>query len=114
MKDQGNPPPRPAPQPLEASCGNSIHARRLDCRLGTVSGVDISTAMIERAQAANPRVNYRAYGGSRLPYPDESFDLVFAVCVVHHVPPSSWPRFVNEMARVTRRRGIVAIAEHNP
>lgn len=99
---------------LDVGCGTGATDRHLVGRVGALHGVDISTGMVERASAAVPGAEYRRYDGSRLPYEDESLDVVFAVCVVHHVPPSSWPRFVAEMTRVTRRGGIVAIAEHNP
>ena len=70
--------------------------------------------MVERARAENPGVAYDSYDGSRLPFDDESMDVTFAVCVAHHVPPSSWPRFFGELARVTRCGGVVVVAEHNP
>ena len=49
-----------------------------------------------------------------LPYGDGAFDLAFAVCVAHHVPPEHWPEFFSEMRRVVRPGGVVAVIEHNP
>ena len=49
-----------------------------------------------------------------IPFDDGTFDFTFAICVLHHVPPSGWSRFVHEMGRVTRPGGVVAIFEHNP
>jgi SAM-dependent methyltransferase len=40
--------------------------------------------------------------------------MVLAACVLHHVDPHERQTFVNEMSRVTRKQGLVAIAEHNP
>ena len=99
---------------LDVGCGTGATDRHLVSRVGSVTGVDISAGMIDRARAAVPAAAYSTYNGSRLPQDDESFDVVFAVCVVHHVPQSSWGGFVAEMMRVTRRGGLVAIAEHNP
>jgi len=48
------------------------------------------------------------------PYADETFDLTFAICVLHHVAPGDWPGFVGELVRVTRPGGLVALFEHNP
>jgi hypothetical protein len=39
---------------------------------------------------------------------------VTAVCVVHHVPPTQWPKFLVETRRVTAPGGYVCIIEHNP
>jgi SAM-dependent methyltransferase len=99
---------------LDVGCGTGATDRHLTQRVRKLYGVDISTAMTERARAANPEADYQAYDGARLPFDDRSLDVVFAVCVVHHVPPSSWPSFFGELARVTRTGGVVVIAEHNP
>lgn len=42
----------------------------------------------------------------RLPFADESFDLVFAIAALHHA--LDLPKMVGEMARVVKRGGIVA------
>ena len=54
------------------------------------------------------------YDGEKLPFPDETFDVVLAICVLHHVPVSQRYTFVSEMVRVARSGGVVAIFEHNP
>jgi SAM-dependent methyltransferase len=99
---------------LDVGCGIGSTDRYLSDHVRTLFGVDVSEGMILRASAANPSASYAVYDSVRLPFDDQSFDLVFAVCVVHHVPPTDWVPFVAEMARVTRRAGVVAIAEHNP
>ncbi|HEY6322724.1 MAG TPA: class I SAM-dependent methyltransferase [Thermoanaerobaculia bacterium] len=53
--------------------------------------------------------------GQSAPFAGGSFDLVFAVCVLHHVPPDGRrDALVGEMARLARPGGLVAIWEHNP
>lgn len=42
----------------------------------------------------------------KLPFADDSFDLVFAIAALHHA--LDLPKMVGEMARVTKRRGVVA------
>ena len=66
------------------------------------------------AAARNPWAEYRAYGGAVLPFPDDGFDLVFAICVLHHVEHEHRATLATEMARVTRPGGIVAVFDHNP
>ena len=80
----------------------------------SLSGCDISAESIARAREENPGVAYAAYSGPSLPYADGTFDLAFAVCVAHHVPPEHWPDFFDEMRRVVRPGGAVAVIEHNP
>ena len=61
----------------------------------------------------NPHVTYDVYDGMRLPYPDESFDVLFTICVMHHVAVDQRAAFVGEARRVLRPGGIFVIFEHN-
>jgi len=99
---------------LDVGCGVGETDRFLYGRLGELHGVDTSEAAVERAAQRNPSVRYRAYEGRRLPYDDGQFDLAFAICVAHHVPPVERDGFASELARVVRAGGLVALFEHNP
>lgn len=99
---------------LDVGCGVGITDRFLADRFGSVEGVDTAEGLVAAASKANPGVAYRSYDGSRLPYEDDSFDVTFAICVLHHVKPASREQVAAEMRRVTRPGGIVAIFEHNP
>jgi ubiquinone/menaquinone biosynthesis C-methylase UbiE len=99
---------------LDVGCGTGVTDRHLSGEFGSLHGTDISPGMVERAAEANPDVTYEVYDGNRLPYEDDSFDLTFTICVLHHVPPSSWHHFLSELRRVTRSRGAVVVFEHNP
>ena len=101
------------PSALDVGCGPGLFDRHLGSSL-ELHGVDVSPAMVERAQAANPEGSYRVYDGRRLPYADGELDVVFAVCVLHHVEPPDRPALLAEMARVTRPGGLVLVFEHNP
>lgn len=99
---------------LDVGCGiGALHPHGRDL-FPDLSGCDISEESIDRARHDNPWVDYRSYRPPVLPYGDDAFDLAFAVCVVHHVPPEQWPVFVAEMRRVVRPGGIVCLIEHNP
>lgn len=82
--------------------------------IGSLEGVDVSQALVERASAANPAVRYRTYDGRTLPFADGDFDLAFAVNVFHHVEPPDRANLAAELARVVRPGGMVAVFEHNP
>jgi SAM-dependent methyltransferase len=100
---------------LDVGCGPGETDSFLEGAFGSLSGVDLSAAMAARAVERNPWASYSSYDqGDPLPYADASFDLSFAICVFHHVPPAGRPGLVAEMRRVTRPGGLVAIFEHNP
>jgi SAM-dependent methyltransferase len=98
---------------LDVGCGTGDTDSLLDA-FGELHGVDTSRELVRRARARNPGRTYTHYDGQKLPYAEASFDLVFAICVVHHVPPRQWRRFAAELDRVVRPGGLVAIVEHNP
>jgi SAM-dependent methyltransferase len=100
---------------LDVGCGPGETDRMLEGKVGSLAGVDVASQMVEVAGERNPWAEYRAVrAGGPLPYEAGAFDVSFAVCVLHHVPPSQRSGLVSEMARVTRPGGMVAIFEHNP
>lgn len=99
---------------LDVGCGVGVADAHLVGRVGSLEGVDTSSETVARAAEANPTVRYTAYDGGALPYDDESFDVAFAICVVHHVEVEGRPGFFDEMRRVVRPGGLVVVFEHNP
>jgi SAM-dependent methyltransferase len=98
---------------LEVGCGTGLMQDRLRPSCGRLCGVDISVASLARAGPAD-RVHLAAADGRRLPFADGAFDLVFAVCLLHHLAPAARDATIAEIARLTRPGGLVAIGEHNP
>jgi SAM-dependent methyltransferase len=99
---------------LDFGCGTGALDALIAPKLGAVTGIDVSNGLLEVAAAENPGVEYRHYDGGVIPYPDASFDLAFASCVLHHIDPADRARAASELARVLRPGGVVAIYEHNP
>lgn len=99
---------------LDVGCGVGVTDALIASHFRSVSGVDVSPGVVDKAADANPGIDYRTYDGSTLPYGQDTFDVSFAICVLHHVDPPSRGALGREMARVTRPGGLVAIFEHNP
>ncbi|PWT74098.1 MAG: class I SAM-dependent methyltransferase [Proteobacteria bacterium] len=99
---------------LDVGCGIGLIHPFLAPSVDELHGTDVSQQSIAIARRSNPSVHYRAQTEDALPYPDNSFDCAYAICVLHHVSPAQWPGFISEMARVVRPDGIVLIIEHNP
>ena len=99
---------------LDLGCGIGVyHDGLLGC-FKELHATDISANSIQRAKEANPWVKYLHHGAQLLPYQDETFDVVFAICVMHHVPPNDWGMFTQEIYRTLKPGGIALIFEHNP
>jgi SAM-dependent methyltransferase len=102
------------PAMLDVGCGvGSLHPLLRDV-VQRLSGIDVSSTCIAQARADNRDVDYRAFDGISFPFDTASFDLVTAICVLHHVAPAGWAHFLNEMRRVVRPGGLICVIEHNP
>ena len=102
------------PAMLDVGCGVGSFHPLLRGMVDRLSGIDVSAASIAQARADNRDVDYRAFDGSSFPFADAGFDLVTAICVLHHVVPAEWAHFINEMRRVVRPGGLICVIEHNP
>lgn len=98
---------------LDVGCGVGQYQSLLEGRSGRNVGIDVSQASIDRAASQNPKAEYNHYDGQRMPFEDATFDVVFAVCVMHHVPVDMWDHFVREMYRVTKPGGLCLLLEHS-
>ncbi|VEB32664.1 methyltransferase [Legionella sainthelensi] len=101
---------------LDVGCGHGlIHPYLLaNNNKLQLSGVDVASSVIDIALTTNPNVAYQTYDGSTLPYAENTFDVAYAICVMHHVPPMQWHNFLQEMKRVVKVNGLIVIFEHNP
>jgi SAM-dependent methyltransferase len=100
---------------LDVGCGIGETDRFLEGRVDRLAGVDVAPKALERARERNPWAEYRDFKeGGAIPFPDGSFDVCFAVCVLHHVPREQRAQLVGEMKRACRPDGLVALFEHNP
>jgi SAM-dependent methyltransferase len=93
---------------LDVGCGPGSLTGELVSRLGpdAVAAVDPSEPFVAAASSRFPDVDVRRAAAERLPFSDDSFDIALAQLVVHFM--SDPVAGLAEMARVTRRDGVVA------
>ena len=89
----------PTVRALEVGCGAGLMQRWLRGRIGRLWGLDIALGCLAKTGRAGNRAKLVAADGRRSPFADSSFDLVFAVCVLHHLPPAGRDAMVGEMVR---------------
>jgi 2-polyprenyl-3-methyl-5-hydroxy-6-metoxy-1,4-benzoquinol methylase len=64
-------------------------------------------ALARHASAAFPEIRLRRGNASSLPYPDESFDVVLASLILHHMEGEEQVRLLQELYRIARRAVLV-------
>ncbi|MFB6094034.1 MAG: class I SAM-dependent methyltransferase [Halanaeroarchaeum sp.] len=91
---------------LEIACGTGRFSVMLAERGATVVGLDISGPMLRQGRAkaqtadVTDRLEFLRGDAGRLPFPDDHFDVVFAMRFFHLADTPG--RFLEEMARVSR------------
>jgi SAM-dependent methyltransferase len=93
---------------LDVGCGPGALTTELVARLGqdSVSAVDPSEPFVEAARERHPGVSVQLAAAEELPFGDDEFDAALAQLVVHFM--SDPVAGLREMARVTRKGGVVA------
>lgn len=91
---------------LEIGCGTGELLKEME-HFGTVRGVDISSRAIEYCKARG-LTNVAIGDATRIPFPEESFDVVIALDVIEHLENDSMG--CNELIRVLSHGGTAIIA----
>jgi SAM-dependent methyltransferase len=101
---------------LDVACGTgnlAVIASRSGCE---VHGLDIATNLIAqaraRARAEGLNISYTEGDAEALPYDDASFDAVVSMYGVMFTPQPE--RIVDELRRVTKPGGMIALANWTP
>lgn len=100
---------------VELACGTGLVSRALAPHVGSVSGVDLTPAMVERARglaagAGLGNVTYEVGDATGLELGDGSVDGAITRFSLHHIPAPG--RVLAEMARVVRSGGTVVVGDH--
>jgi SAM-dependent methyltransferase len=99
----------------ELACGPGLIARAMAPRVGSVLGLDLTPAMVDKAraeagEAGVENVSFEVGDATALDLPDDSFDGAITRFSLHHIPAPV--RVLEEMRRVVRPGGYVVVADH--
>lgn len=102
-------------QVLEVGCGAGVDLARFAKGGAVVTGVDVATSAIELARAnfsqQGLQGRFEIADGERLPFSDETFDLVYAHGVVQYT--ANPQALVDECRRVLKRGGTAIFQVYN-
>jgi ubiquinone/menaquinone biosynthesis C-methylase UbiE len=103
---------------LDLACGDGFYTRRIAERLGSggsITGVDINLAFLSEAreeasrQTGRAKIDFVEASFDRLPFPDDTFDLVWCAQSLYTLPEPVVA--IGHMARVLRSGGLLAVLE---
>lgn len=92
---------------LDVGTGSGLFAEAFAAQGLEVTGIDVNPEMVAAASQLVPSAEFQIAPAEELPYPDDSFDLVFLGLVFHETDDSL--KSIQEARRVSKQR--VAILE---
>lgn len=102
---------------LDLGCGDGATALYMSELFPafSIKGIDVSGESIVVAQRrAVLNAHFSQYDGNKIPYSENSFDIVFIAGVLHHVKEEKQFALLAEIARVLKPGGRLYLFEHNP
>jgi len=109
---------QPGEQALDVGCGTgtlALEVARRVGRTGRVAGIDPGAVQIARARAKAARrrlpIEFQIGVIEQLPFPDQSFDVVFSTLMMHHLPAPLKRQGLAEIVRVLKPGGRLVIAD---
>ncbi len=95
---------------LDVGCGKGfmLHDFRELMPNLSMAGIDISEYAIEHAiETVKPFL--RVGNAKKLPYEDNSFDLVISITTIHNLPLEECKQALGEIQRVTRKHAFITV-----
>jgi SAM-dependent methyltransferase len=108
-------PEDPAARWVEVACGPGLISRAMAPRVGSVQGLDLTPAMVDKARAEAvaagvDNVSFEVGDATALDLAADSFDGAITRFSLHHIPAPA--RVLEEMRRVVKPGGLVVVADH--
>ena len=107
---------------LEAGCGNGRNLAEIAKHCRQAYGIDSSQQMVLQArkklgerkgEVKESPITLLQADIRKLPFPDEMFDAVFCLAVLHHIKPREQGKALRELARVLKSGGLLLCSVWN-
>jgi ubiquinone/menaquinone biosynthesis C-methylase UbiE len=94
---------------LDVGCGSGYVASILEDKGFKVTGIDVSTRMLELARTNAPRSTFVRMDMRSLDFPKGSFDCVICLYSIFHVPRRYHLEILRDFRRVLKAKGLLAL-----
>lgn len=95
---------------LDVGCGNGRLLELLEDKHINYLGIDISEKLIELAKKKYPQNNFLVADNLNLPFPNNNFDKVFSIAVLHTIPSEELrKKALLELKRVLKPGGLLVL-----
>lgn len=99
---------------LDVGCGNGRLFSFLKYEPIKYVGIDNNRALLKIAKKNHPDVKFRYCDILKLPFPARSFDTVWCIAVLHHIPTQKLQlKALKEMKRVLKTDGMLMLMVWN-
>lgn len=98
----------PGERILDLGCGNGRLFELLKDKAIEYVGVDNSEKLIDEARRKYPQALFQAANALNLPFPDNYFDKIYALAILHHIPSKALRlQFLQEARRALKPSGTL-------
>lgn len=95
---------------LDSGCANGRLFEVLRDKKVDYFGVDISKRLIEIAKEKYPQAKFQVADALSLPFPDNYFDKIYSISVLHNIPSTEFQlRYLKEARRVLKPGGLLIL-----
>jgi ubiquinone/menaquinone biosynthesis C-methylase UbiE len=100
----------PGKKILDAGCGSGRDAAYFIEEGFEVTGIDLADGMLEELKKNSPKAEFKKMDMRHLDFSNNSFDGIWAMASVIHIPKSDISKTLSEFYRVLKPAGILYLA----
>lgn len=98
-----------------AGTGTSVTFFKQFFPAASITCLDVSIKSLEIGESRySGMAEFKHFDGKTIPFADNSFHIVFAACVFHHIDAKEHVRLLSELRRIIKPGGMMIVFEHNP
>lgn len=100
----------PGEKVLDLGCGNGRWVILFQEKKVNYIGTDNSEELIRIAQKRYPKTKFQIADALKLPFPENFFDKIYSIAVLHHIPSEEFRlRFLAEAKRTLKPEGLLIL-----